>query len=620
MPGLAIKIKFDGQVQGKKCLTKISKAYKVPTLNYNEKYISTPNSFFYSLVPDFIKEGRLGQFFNDRYIAAIDGDYYNQEKINEILNIKNCSKLETILYLYLEKGDSFADFLNGEFDIVIYDTIEQNIIITNDKFARRTFYFTVKNNYVLLSSEKKGIIALCDKKMELDNEGILEVFTFRHNLNGKTFIKDLHLIKPATFLKINKKQKFEKKYFIWKFNTQSKPFNKKRITKEIHFKLKDAIKRRIFNKELILLWLSGGYDSRAIACSIDKDERSKILTRTFGEKNSEELDIAQKISRILKFDWKSEKVKSTYIEAAKFGAWRTEFAFSVMGHPFIGNHRNFKPEANYILSGLPGLDVLNGSFINLGKIIQSSFNNYYNKWYESYTIPVQELSLIFNKSFLKKYSNNIKNNFYNSLNDIKSKNKLDKWDIFIITQRQPNYSNISDLFENDLFETLHPFCDTDLLQTFLSVPLKKRMFMQLSKDFLYENFPEVRNVKYDERGKLKRNNSLLNCLLSQIKLKICPSKKKSIIWDKSQYINSEFDKINTVIKSLLNMNSELNKIFNYKSIYKILSKKENTLKHSYLIDTLITFLFSYQYLLKTEILQPPKELIENYINVNNKCI
>ena len=166
---------------------------------------------------------------------------------------------------------------------------------------------------------------------------------------------------------------------------------------------------------------------------------------------------------------------------AKIGTWRSEFSIIPLGHPQLSFHKEIKKYSDYLISGLPGFDVLNGGHIKLGKIYGSLFVNPYRSWFNNYSTSKDELKIIFRKTFLLDYYTEFWKSFELALNKIICTNKLDRWDIFNITERQPNYSNMSDLVEADLFETLHPFCDIELLEIFLKIPQKCECFSNYLK-------------------------------------------------------------------------------------------------------------------------------------------
>lgn len=612
MPGLAIKISNTKIIDNDLLFTNIQLAYVVKNLDFNEKHIKTKNAFFYCLLPKFIKEERLDSFSNSRFIVALDGDYYNQNEINNKYNLNGLSKLETLLFLYKDKGDKFAQYLNGEFVVIIYDSLKNNIIVSNDRYGRRAFFWYKDKNGCYFASEKKGICAISSSKLTIDERGLLEVFLFNHNLFGNTFIKGVKTLTPASVLNISSNNVEHTHYFTWDFNYTENNFDKESRIIEIKGKLEKAIETRISSKERILIWLSGGYDSRALACGIPNKYREKVIAETYGEDNSDEIKIASELADTLGYNWRGQRVNIDYLDVAMLNSWRTEFSIPALDHPIVGNHKSMKKVADYIIQGVPGLNEINSGHLRIGKILATLKPHAYENYFKIYSKSFKQLSLIFNSEYLEYYMNSIKNDFISFFESISELNKLYKWDVFNLTQRQPNYSHMADISENDLFETLHPFTDIDLIQLFTQIPLKNKLFLQITKDFLINSYPEVSNIPFGNgRGIIKGDNNFLNSFLFEFKLNFW-KKGGSIIWDKASAVSNCYESIKSIVKDNLNTNQNLKLFLNYSRVFELLDNKELLIRNIRLLDLLITFLYSNNFLLVNDHVEVPVEIMEHY--------
>ena len=273
-----------------------------------------------------------------------------------------------------------------------------------------------------------------------------------------------------------------------------------------------------------------------------------------------------------------------------------------------------KKSSDYIISALPGLDVLNGHHISkLGKIYGSLFNNPYQKWFNNYSLSYNKLKIIFNKNILEKYYSEMLTSFEIALNKIDASNNLDKWDIFNITERQPNLSNMSDLVENDLFETLHPFCDIELAKTFLQVPTRMRMFQQLSKEMIYKYFPEVREIHYNLGRRIQKNHSLTLSIIYAIFSKLIKSESSSILWDHKKAFQKDITIIKNDLKRIFDYPSLLS-FFNIEFLESIVKSELKIVDNFLLVEQILSFLYAYEMFINVNELTIPKELIQQYVN------
>ena len=118
----------------------------------------------------------------------------------------------------------------------------------------------------------------------------------------------------------------EESYFTWNFNTDYSIIKREQLVDEIYEKFINSIEIRLKKKERILLWLSGGFDSRSIACVIKPELRKEINVESYGEAYSDELNIAEIVSGRLGYILTKRCVDLDYSSIAKIGMWRSEFS------------------------------------------------------------------------------------------------------------------------------------------------------------------------------------------------------------------------------------------------------------------------------------------------------
>jgi hypothetical protein len=171
---------------------------------------------------------------------------------------------------------------------------------------------------------------------------------------------------------------------------------------------------------------------------------------------------------------------------------------------------------------------------------------------------------------------------------------------------------LQDMVENDLFETLHPFADINLISLFTQIPFKDKLFLQITRNLLYMHCPQLHNVPIaDGRGYLTKNNGLLKSLIREGKLVLFPP-AAGIIWDRKRAIGIDYNNIVTSIKDILLSENELSHYFNFDAVNELISSKDLLINNQILLDVLLTFTFSYRYLIKDKELKPIPEIIENY--------
>jgi len=83
-----------------------------------------------------------------RFVAVVNGEIYNHIELRETAALrdypfKTTSDCEVVLALFLEKGRSCFNDLNGDFSVVIWDKTTRQLTLAVDRFGIRPMYFSI---------------------------------------------------------------------------------------------------------------------------------------------------------------------------------------------------------------------------------------------------------------------------------------------------------------------------------------------------------------------------------------------------------------------------------------------------------------------------------------------
>ena len=197
---------------------------------YNENNFSLSHSLL-SLTGEFtpqpIQKNGVSLIFN--------GQIYNYDKI------KHLSDGYFILEEYFERGTDFWKKLDGEYAIIILDSIKNRVIFATDVFGTKPLFYSLEDNVISISSLKST----------------LEINQIRHIVKCK----------PNTIYSFDfNSNKLQESNNYFKFNLEQY----KNSYDGWNEKFLDSIDKRFNNiRHDIVLPLSSGHDSGAIACAFD---------------------------------------------------------------------------------------------------------------------------------------------------------------------------------------------------------------------------------------------------------------------------------------------------------------------------------------------------------------
>jgi asparagine synthase (glutamine-hydrolysing) len=77
-------------------------------------------------------------------VLAVNGEIYNHQELRNCIphyNFATQSDSEVILALYLEKGPSFIEDLNGIFGFALYDSRDDSFLVARDHMGIIPLYY-----------------------------------------------------------------------------------------------------------------------------------------------------------------------------------------------------------------------------------------------------------------------------------------------------------------------------------------------------------------------------------------------------------------------------------------------------------------------------------------------
>ncbi|HNE86930.1 MAG TPA: asparagine synthetase B, partial [Chitinophagales bacterium] len=101
-----------------------------------------------------------------RFAIIFNGEIFNFQKIKEDLvskgynSFKTQSDTEVLLYAYIHYKEKCLDLLNGFFAFAVYDKLEDELFIANDRYAEKPLYYSQQDDGFYFASELKALMQL----------------------------------------------------------------------------------------------------------------------------------------------------------------------------------------------------------------------------------------------------------------------------------------------------------------------------------------------------------------------------------------------------------------------------------------------------------------------------
>lgn len=422
-----------------------------------------------------------------------EGEIFNPEECGGVTQVNRGELLGSLLRSYLSVGAKFLEAIDGEFNIVVHEPAESRLSVFNDHVASYPFYYWITSDGLLVGSEKKCLLAASTEPRKLDHVGLLQPFTHQHNLDDRTLIVGLHRMRPASRLTWEAGRLHVAEYGSVEIRQPSQA-SVDELLEQWRHDLTAATTKRLSNKSRLLISLSAGQDSRAIACSIDRTKRP-ISARTWGHDDSFEVQYARRIALALGFD---HYVESPFDHALSDGVrrivWRTDGETDFRNGLSMFTHGAMRSIADDVIGGWLG-DISSGAHLRPFMLVPMDRGKFVNKvfhWYVQHGF--EELRQVFTKDFLVRYWPEVRHAFvqsYSRFDLLPNTRAHEAWDM---RNRQTRMTVSSMPVDSHLFGKVRPFFDKAYLDFAESIPARWRIGQSLYKSLISRIGPEIRSI------------------------------------------------------------------------------------------------------------------------------
>ena len=437
-----------------------------------------------------------------KWVVIFNGCIYNFKELRKELidkghTFNSESDTEVICEGLAAYGTSFFERFNGMFAIGAWNTEEEKLYISRDRYGIKPVYYWFNGKTLVFASEIKAIIKHPDYEMGVDLDALNEYFTFQNIFSYNTLFKGVHMIPPANTAVVDSETKFVKHNSWWDYNFSKTDdamsfADAKEQTKNL---FEQAVTRQMVSDVPVGAYLSGGMDSGSIA-SVASKQVDRLATFTCGfdmnevtgrEANFDERRDAELMANHLKTEqfeqvmnagdirWSLPKLVY-HLEDLRVGMSYPNYYISRLASKFV----------KVCLQGTGGDELFGGYPWRYYKVFDSLsqedfFDQYYDFWQR--LVPLEEKSELFSKEVLDQIDLNAPRQVFERVFTFNDKLKYDTPQdhinnslYFEIKTFLPGLFLVGDkLAMAHGLEERFPFMDNDLVDFAMQVPVEHKL-------------------------------------------------------------------------------------------------------------------------------------------------
>lgn len=404
--------------------------------------------------------------------------------------------------IYKSHGTGGLCNLNGNYVIAVSDKTSNKIYLINDRYGFKKCYYWQNKNKLIFSQDYSSICNHPEFKGEEDEQSLADFLYLGFVLDDRTFHQEVKLLPAGSILSFETGQLSIEKYWDYSFSpADNKHADEEEYLEEFLKRLQGSLNKRINGRKEIILPLSGGLDSRAIAGMISEyGYDGTVESFSYGNKHCYDVVYGEKIARTLGYNHTFLPINTDYLAryAEKFVALTDGTIDCLNSHMMLFHDIFQKSKSFNVFTGFLG-DVLTGT-------------NFNQKWQEfdedqiimqTFEIPNEHLEGL--KNYLNRdiYERIIEN----TIPAIKKLfNKINHDDLFYkahyltLSQRQRRYVTFNIFCYEPLGTVLSPFTDNDFIDFVLQLPREYLMEQSLYRKMFIKYFPKVASVPWSKSG------------------------------------------------------------------------------------------------------------------------
>jgi asparagine synthase (glutamine-hydrolysing) len=272
------------------------------TVGFGHRRLSILDLTDHATQPMATEDGKVVVIFN--------GEIYNYLELKKDLESKGIpfstqSDTEVILKSYQCYGIQAIERFIGMFTFALLDNEKQELYVIRDRVGVKPLYYYNKDGVLLFASELKSLNQFNTFKKDVNLTGVSLFFKYGYIPGPHTIFQNTYKLTPGTYLKVDLQSRSISKSVYWSildyYNKPSFSISENEALEEIEKLLHSAFQYRMVSDVPVGVFLSGGYDSSAVAGILQKNNPQKIKTFTIGfnEQKFNEAPFAKSVANYL---------------------------------------------------------------------------------------------------------------------------------------------------------------------------------------------------------------------------------------------------------------------------------------------------------------------------------
>ncbi len=322
-------------------------------------------------IVDLSEHGAQPMCNEDRSVwITYNGEIYGFDRLRAELQAKghtfvSHSDTEVIVHAYEEWGPNCVHHLNGMFAFAIWDRKKSQIFLARDRSGVKPLFYGLFGQTLAFASDSRALSGLGFVQRRIHG-GALATFLLHNYVSGAQSIwQDIKKLPPAHHATYNLETGSLTIERYWQLQAEEKEWNAEEASEAFSRIFQSSVGQSLVSDVDVGVFLSGGYDSSAVACAATKavgGANTQTFTIGFDESEVDESAFARETASRIGSVHHERRMSKSHMPAVAdvIGAFDEPHADSTI-FPLYMLSRYTRERATVALSG-DGADEIFGGY------------------------------------------------------------------------------------------------------------------------------------------------------------------------------------------------------------------------------------------------------------------
>ena len=224
------------------------------------------------------------QLYDDgRLLVACDADLYNEAEVRGLTGGPAGNTAALIAAAYDRFGSGFAERLQGNFSVVVWDRRERKLTAAVDRFGVNRLVYFENGGILLIGSRIDALMRSGEIAPDVNPRAIANFMNWGVNLAPDTIIRGVRRLPPGCALVSNGSGVRVAPYWNMRYGMEGER-GEERLSRQLEQVVKEAVARQCKNESLeeTGAFLSGGTDSSTVVGMMARMGRGPVKAFSIG--------------------------------------------------------------------------------------------------------------------------------------------------------------------------------------------------------------------------------------------------------------------------------------------------------------------------------------------------